>query len=81
MNEKQFTDLARALVAECSAQTLGLLGEALTAAQGDNAIAAGLRVTVEAARELRQDAEKRTEEAAPRTLSEALTRDRATGRR
>lgn len=81
MNEKQMTGLARALMQECSAQTLGMLGDALTAAQTDGATGAGLRVIVDTAREMRQETEQQAAQRPAQTLGEALTRDRAAGRR
>lgn len=73
MNDQQMGKLARALIQECSAQTLGLLGDALSSSQGDGG--AGVRAAVEIARDMRQEAEQAEQQAAPakpRDLGEAL---------
>lgn len=85
MNEKQLQELARALMSECSAKTLKLLGDVVDSAGKDGAAVEGLKIAVDAAREMRQEGEQRSaQDAAKRpaqTLGEALTRDRAAGRR
>lgn len=82
MNQQQLSDLARALAQECSAQTLTALSDALNSAQGDAVVAASLQVVVDTARDVRSEAEQQAvEQTAPKTLGEALQRDRAAGRR
>lgn len=85
MQDQQIKDLARALAQECTARTLGALGDALTAAERDGAAGAGLRAAVETARDVRQEVEQQAaQDAAQRpadSLGDALARDRAAGRR
>lgn len=80
MND-QLKELSRALMRECSAQTLGILGEVLDASQADSATGAGLRVVVSTAQEVRAQAEQEQAQRPAQTLGEALTRDQAAGRR
>lgn len=85
MTDNQPSALARALLRECSAQTLNALSDALSRAQVDPVAASSLRVVVDTARELRVDAEQQAQaqqaQQPAQTLGEALTRDRAAGRR
>ena len=81
MNEKQLQELARALMQECSAKTLAMLGDVVNTAQADGAALQGLGIAVDAAREMRQQGEQRAAKQPARTLGEALTRDKAAGRR
>lgn len=84
MTEAELKALTRALIAECTPDTLTTLEKALKAAQADPLALSGVATVVTVAREVSEDRAAQAQKAPaqkPGSLGEALALDAQQGRR